>query len=265
MQPAIDVSPQARNQSPTVARFAITSRIQPAITQSLILAERFHQALCSKLNDGESSAALTGLDNHGKPLTGNEHVYFLPECDPQGYITHMTLHARWSFDPTACRVLGDIRRVWSAERFDVDIVLLGTGQPEDFISASPYYRAAKSWVSLTPFIPVRHAKITRTGTPKLDPESGFQIGSPEHDCLRLLKLMGSDLPEARVELLGSRIRHGLRDIPCLNFQRQRRTGEGVRAGIRGYALKIEFAEPTSMPFGLGYAAHFGLGLFVPAE
>lgn len=244
-----------------------SSRDWPSITQSLSLAERFHQALCSKLKEGERSPALTGLDEQGNPLTGNDHTYFLPECDAHGYVTHMTLHAKRGFDAAACRVLGRLRKVWGAEGFDVEIVLLATGQPADFTSTSsnafPYFRPARSWVSLTPFIPVRHAKSSRTGTPKLDPENGLQIGSPEHDCSRLLKLVAPDLPEARVSLLGTRIQHGLRDIPCLDFQRQRRTGEGTRAGVRGYALRLDFAEDVSLPLGLGYAGHFGMGLFAP--
>lgn len=266
---ASEIPPRRSRALLTVARFAITSKVQPSITQSLSLAERFHQALCSKLREGERSPALTGLDEQGSPLTGNDHVYFLPECDAHGYVTHMTLHAKRGFDDAACRALGRLRKVWGAEGFDVEIVLLATGQPEDVTSTpqntSPYFQPAQSWVSLTPFIPVRHAKSSRTGTPKLDPDNGLQIGSPEHDCWRLLKLIDSDSTVTRVSLLGSRIQHGLRDIPCLDFQRQRKTGNGVRAGVQGYALRIDFAEKASLPFGLGYASHFGLGLFVPAQ
>jgi CRISPR-associated protein Csb2 len=259
-------SPQRRTLAfPTVARFAITSKVQPSITQSLSLAERFHQALCSHLRVGEQSQALTGLDEAGKPLTGNDHVYFLPESDRHGYITHMTLYARCGFDDAACRVLGRLRKVWGAEGFDVQIVLLATGQPRDFAEASPYFQKARTWVSLTPFIPVRHAKSTHAGIPKNDSEKNVQIGSPEHDCWRLLEIVMPDLQVDRVSLIGLRIKTGLRDIPCLDFQRQRKTGRGTRAGNRGYSHQNDFAENVSLPLGLGYAGHFGLGLFVPAD
>jgi len=261
--PSSAASQRRTTKPPTVARFAITSKVQPSITQSLSLAERFHQAVCSHLRKGEQSPALTGLDENGAPLTGNDHVYFLPECDGHGYITHMTLHARRGFDDAACRVLGRLRKVWGAEGFDVQIVLLATGQPEDFGSASPYFRKARTWVSLTPFIRVRHAKATHSGTPKIDAERNLQIGSPEHDCWRLLEIVAPDLPVINVSTLGLRIKHGLRDIPCLDFQCQRKTGGGTRAGNRGDALRIEFAKEVSLPLGLGYGAHFGLGLFVP--
>jgi CRISPR-associated protein Csb2 len=260
--------PSKRSQQPTVARFAIVSKVPPAITQALSLGERFHQALCSRLTDRQKSPTLTGCDDSGAPLTGNKHVYFLPECDAHGYITHMTLHAPGGFDDAACRAFGQLRKVWGTEGFDVKIVLLATGYAEDFEIASPYFRKAKTWRSLTPFVPVRHPKATRKGVKKIDPEKRVQIGSPEHDCWRLIEAVrnasNQNLPVARVSPIGTRIKHGLRDIPCLDFQCQRRTGNGTRADHRGYALEIEFSEKTSLPLGFGYAAHFGLGLFVPA-
>lgn len=253
---------------PTVARFALVSKVQPAITQSLSLSERFHQALCKRL-DGAHSPALTGVDKNGAPLTGNQHVYFLPECDAYGYITHMTLHAPGGFDADACRALASLGKVWGTEGFDVKIVLLAIGQPSDFESdaphASPYFRKAKVWRSLTPFVPVRHAKATRTGIAKLDSANGLQIGSPEHDLLRLLELVAPEAKPLHVQNLGARLDVGLRSIPALDFQRQRRHGGGTRGDHRGFALQIEFERPTTFPLALGYSSHFGLGLFVPVS
>ena len=254
---------QRRKSLPQVARFAIVSKVPPSITQSLSLAERFHQALCSKLKDGPNSPSLTGQDENGAPLTGNTHVYFLPECDKHGYVTHMTLYARSGFDEAACRALGKLREVWGTEGFAVKIILLATGQLDDFSMVSPYFYKAKTWVSLTPFIPVRHPKATRSGVVKMDENKHLQIASPEHDCWRLLELIAPELPVVNVKLLGTRINYELRNIPCLDFQRNRRIGNGTRAGNCGYALRIEFEKKVSLPFGLGYGAHFGLGLFVP--
>lgn len=253
---------------PTVARFALAAKVPPSITQSLSLAERFHQSLCKQLGN-VSSPALTGVDANGQPLTGNAHAYFLPECDLHGYVTHVTVHAPCGFTEEDSRALSRLRKVWSIEGkgAEIDVILLATGQTADFNPASPYFRPARVWRSLTPFVPVRHAKATRTGVAKLDPLNGLQIGSPEHDCLRLLSLMTPELPTplAKLGKPSNRISAGLRGIPCLDFQRQRRHGDGTRGDHRGYALQIEFAQPATIPFGLGYAAHFGLGLFVPVE
>lgn len=269
---AFKIAPASRRHTirktvlPTVARFALTAKVPPGITQSLSLAERFHQTLCKHLGNA-TSPALTGLDQNGQPLKGNQHAYFLPECDLHGYVTHVTVHAPCGFKPEDSRALSRLRKVWSIEGkgAEIDVILLATGQPADFNPASPYFRPASVWRSLTPFVPVRHAKSTRTGIPKIDPSNELQIGSPEHDCLRLLALAKADFSAAKVGVLGSRIKVGLREIPAMDFQRQRRTGGGARGDNRGYALKIEFQHPSSLPLGLGYAAHFGLGLFVPVD
>ena len=260
--------PHKRATTVTVARFAIVSKVPPSITQALSLGERFHQGLCSRLKDGEQSPNLTGCDKDQNPLTGNEHAYFLPECDQHGYVTHMTVYAPGGFDDAACRAFGRLNKVWGTEGFDLNVVLLATGHETDFATVSPYFQKAKTWRSLTPFVPVRHAKATRSGVPKLDPENQLQIGSPEHDCRRLMKLRASEklpLPVRRVTTLDTIIGCGLREIPCMDFHRQRRTGEGTSAGNRGYSLKVEFEQAVSLPSGFGYAAHFGLGLFVPAD
>lgn len=248
-----------REKLPTVARFGITSKVPPSITQALSLSERFHQALCKHLPDEKPSASIVGLDENRTPLTGNNHNFFLPECDMHGYVTHMTMHAPCGFEEAACRAIGRIRRVWGIEGFDIDIVLLATGHAADFANASPFFKRSKTWVSLTPYVPVRHPKS------KIDPETGLITGSPEQDCWRLIKLIDPNTPSFQVSNLGTRIRHRLRDIPCLDFQRQRKTGIGKRAGSAGHALRLDFEDEVSLPFGVGYASHFGLGVFVPIE
>ncbi len=249
---------------PTVARFALTAKVPPGITQSLSLAERFHQALCKHL-DGVASPALTGVDESGRPLVGNAHAYFLPECDHHGYVTHVTVHAPCGFSAADSRALSRLRKVWSIEGkgAEIDVILLATGQASDFNPASPYFRPSRVWRSLTPFVPVRHAKATRTGVAKIDPANGLQIGSPEHDCLRLLSLALPAVKPVAIKILGSRLSVGARSIPALDYQRQRRHGGGTRGDHRGFALELQFAQPTALPLGLGYAAHFGLGLFTP--
>lgn len=270
ISPVSPVRPKIFSHQPDVARYAIVSKVPPGITQALSLAERFHQALCSKLKN--STSILTGLDSEGNPLQDNNHVYYLPECDSKGYVTHMTLHAPGGFDEAACRVLGKLHRVWGIEGFDIDIILLATGTKEDFTIASPYFEKSRTWRSITPFIPVRHPKATRTGVLKTDSTKGdLQIGSAEHDCWRLIQVVAKslklELPVTAVTLYerGNRIKHGLREIPCLDYQLRRRTGTGNRAGSSGYALHLEFAEPVSLPLGFGYGGHFALGLFLPDE
>jgi CRISPR-associated protein Csb2 len=47
-----------------------------------------------------------------------------------------------------------------------------------------------------------------------------------------------------------------------HYVRRRQRGGGPPAVDVGYALRLRFAEPVQGPLTLGYASHFGLGLFV---
>jgi CRISPR-associated protein Csb2 len=49
-------------------------------------------------------------------------------------------------------------------------------------------------------------------------------------------------------------------IAMRHFVRVRRSGQAPPENF-GYALRITFAEPVAGPLCLGYASHFGLGLF----
>lgn len=116
------------------------------------------------------------------------------------------------------------------------------------------------WVSRTPFVPTRHAKRTRAGVPKRD-ASGLQIGSPEHELRRLLGLAGFPEPVA-VEPAGF-TRLSRREVPWQEFQCRRIGGKGRRVAYDrgGYGFRIEFAEAVRGPVAVGYASHFGIGMF----
>ncbi len=119
---------------------------------------------------------------------------------------------------------------------------------------------ASTWVSRTPFIPARHLKATRAGAPKLD-STGLQIGSPEHELRRLLRLEGFPEPVAVepmsfTELAGKR-------VGWASFNMARSSGEGRRAGSAGYGFRVEFPEAVRGPVAVGYGAHFGMGGFEP--
>jgi CRISPR-associated protein Csb2 len=87
---------------------------------------------------------------------------------------------------------------------------------------------------------------------------GLQIGSAEHDLRRLLgnqsELLKSATPLSH-NLIGT--------VEWRRFKTYRKTGFGNRGGCPPTGFILEFGEPVPGPFALGYASHFGLGLFVP--
>jgi CRISPR-associated protein Csb2 len=255
---------------PTVARFAVVSQSPPQLTETIILADRVHAALVS-LSNGLS--IFSGCDDQGRPLQGNRHAHVFCESNKGlgkgtcGEITHITIYAPMGFESEDQRALQNLNEVWSGDEIRVKLLLLGLGLQQDFGGLDlgrgqcPLLVSSRSWVSRTPFVPTRHPKISRAGAIKRD-STGLQIGSPEHELVRLLGLAGFPVPVA-VERVAGTVLCG-REVAWQEFQCRRSGGEGRRAAYdRGYGFRIEFAEEVRGPVAVGYASHFGMGVFMP--
>jgi CRISPR-associated protein Csb2 len=245
---------------PTVARFAVSSAVLPRLTRAVSVAERIHQSLV-KFSD--QAPVFTGKA-HGQPLQGHQHAFIFCEANgPRDAITHVTVHAPMGFDDAPRHALEVLARsgVWGHGGHDLQLVLLGLGDAGTFADC-PLFGPAKVWRSLTPFVSTRHPKTHRDGRPKLDAD-GWWLGSPMQDLRRLLTEAGRPLP-TKLEPLDT-IPVGSRRLRPLEFQTDRFHGEGRRGSQAGAAFKLTFAEHVTGPLALGYGAHFGLGLFVPAD
>jgi CRISPR-associated protein Csb2 len=257
---------RAKSELPTAARYAVASQVPPRLTESLSFADRVRTALMSR-SCGE--AVFSGKAPDGEPLQGNQHAFILPEANgAHGRITHVTLYAPMGFNEAARNAMDTLHNVWGRGGHGVQLVLLGVGAPGDFAGTArgagqcPLFVERDTWISRTPFIPTRHGKTRGDGTPKLD-ERGLHIGSPEHDLRRLLRT--ASLPEpVSVEPIDS-TELGGRLVRWLEFRTQRCRGEGKRSMNRGFGFRVVFPRAVRGPIAVGYAAHFGMGAFEPAE
>lgn len=256
----------------TVARYAVTSQRPPRLTETIIFAETIHRALV-ELSNG--SRVFTGCDSSHRPLQGHAHAHIFSESNPGygrcglGEITHITVFAPMGFGLLEQEALQRLKEVYIDRESSLQLALLGLGGPEDFAGTDPergqcpLLARARSWVSHTPFLPTRHPKATRANVPKVD-GTGFQIGSPEHELLRLLELAGFPEPEAMEPVRCTRV--GGREIPWHDFVRRREMdGRKPAANGAGYGFRIEFPEPVQGPVAVGYASHFGMGGFWVGE
>jgi CRISPR-associated protein Csb2 len=103
---------------------------------------------------------------------------------------------------------------------------------------------ATEWTSITPFVPPRYLK--KRGKNTLEGQIIAELvarGHPEPTDIRVLN------PREDAQQL--RLRH---------FVRSRRHGPAAPIDI-GFSLALCFAQPLRGPLCLGYACHFGLGLF----
>jgi CRISPR-associated protein Csb2 len=250
---------------PTVARYALAGQVLPRLTDTVFEAERIRTAL---LSQSGAAPVFSGRDPvTGALLTGHRHAFFIPEANGRhGHITHITLYARMGFDDLARAALERLNRVWQRSGHDLQMVLLGVGDPEDFAGTRaeagqcPLLVAADTWESRTPFVPTRHPKSRRTGQQEVD-EHGLIVGSPEHDLVRLLIGQGFPRPHKTERMSATSL--GGKPTRWLAFRTERRKGHGRRAGLHGVGFRVTFSSPIRGPLAVGYGAHFGLGCFVP--
>lgn len=258
------VRPARQQKKPvTVARFAIASTVLPRITQAISVAERMHQTLAKRADGKACARVFIGKEANGEPLKGHQHTHIFCELgEKRDSIGFITLYAPMGFDHEAQQVIEDVQRkaLWGHGGHDLELILLGFGDVDTF--DIPIFGQAKRWVSLTPFVPTRHAKHYADGRPKLD-ESGWPIGSPAQDLRRLLKEdhgvtpKSISPPDTKITVRPDR------SLRTLEFQTERNHGNGRRGHQSGVGLTIEFDQEIQGPIALGYASHFGLGLFVP--
>lgn len=242
-------SSRARTTAPTVARFAIRSAVLPRLHDALSICERLRKAAMSQ-SQHVSGHARSVFSGHGLEVTQHGHAMYLASCEKRendGFIDHLLIRARNGFDEEDVVALQRLRRLWGKGGHDLELILIGLGQPADFGgTASPRTRlmgASRVWESVTPFVPPRHPKMVR-GVLADSIEDQLRRG-----CGQLLGVTPS-----RVEPF-----EGRRDWH--RFRRRRLEGGGRRGPDRAFGVRLVFDQPVSGPIALGYGAHFGLGVF----
>tara|TARA_R110002072_G_scaffold303099_1_gene493392 strand:- start:89230 stop:90894 length:1665 start_codon:yes stop_codon:yes gene_type:complete len=243
----------------------------PHVTRTLPQAELMHRALVGRAGHGGRvhCPELTGKDEHGQPLReGHQHAHVLPlDLDGDQHLDHVLVFTRRADDggmllgEVAQQAIAGLRKTWTKGRdADLQVSLIGRGTvdslrrlPEPLTSGinSLLGEAAGSrfWISATPFVPPRYLK--RNGKNTLEGQIAAELASrglPELVRFELLTQSASEPDHERARILRHHVRvrgHGGQAPPM----------------DAGFALKIELARPCSGPLLLGYASHFGLGLF----
>ncbi|MGH7214630.1 MAG: type I-G CRISPR-associated protein Csb2 [Tepidisphaeraceae bacterium] len=233
----------------------------PSVTRTLPQAELFHRAIIGRAGRGQSIQCpeLTGKDAQGKPLReGHRHAHIFPlalDLDNDRHIDHILIFAPMGLSETARRAISTLRRTWTKGGVgEMQLAVVGKGSLDDLRQLPDRVGAklealigpkvgARSWTSLTPFVPPRFLK-----------KSG-----KSNDLVRQVnaELRSRGLPEASVGITPWHLpeSHKLR-----HYVRVRKRGAPPPQDL-GYLLRLSFAEPVPGPIALGYASHFGLGTF----
>lgn len=231
----------------------------PPCSRTLPQAELLHRAMVARVGKGRpvTCPELTGRDEYGVPLKdGHSHAHILPvDLDRDGHLDHIMIHAPMGLGEMAQLAIRRLRRTWTKGGVgEMQIAVAGIGGLDALRSLpNPFSlriesilaprEGAKTWISMTPFVPPRFAK--RSGVNTLLGQINAELKSRKLPTVEDLEV----LPWIEERLA---LRH---------FIRSRSRG-GVPPPVDiGYALRLRFSQPILGPLVLGYASHFGLGMF----
>jgi len=227
----------------------------PQVTRTLPQAELHHQALAGWLGKAgldELGRVLIGCDSSGNPLEGHRHAHICPlDLDGDGHLDHILIYAKEGLNDAAQQALRGVRRTWSKGKSDLYLGIALAGEidslrrvpgpeGEKLRAVLGPKAGAREWVSHTPFVPSRYLK---------------KQGKNSLEGLVAQELEWRGLPAAEVEIdqpASLQFRHYI-------FHRGKKASQPAQRV--GLSLKLSFKEAVAGPISIGYASHFGLGLF----
>lgn len=243
----------------TLVRYAVVGTIRPPVTDALRIGDMARTACMSRygrMMDRCVSYMFAGKDADGQPLADHMHASYLPTCEVHaGEIDHLTVMAPGGFDRHELDVLFGLKRLYGRGLPIVRLVFQGCGTRDDFDSV-PILQKARKWVSITPMILTRHAKYRGTGNTKR------LVDGPEEQVRReLAARYGNAYDPHDVIIDGNHTAMYKTDARPADFYRWR--SHGSIGDKRPYKVRLEFEEEVRGPISLGYASHYGLGMFMP--
>jgi len=285
-----------------LASNAKNREVLPPVTRAVPRAETFRAALLwihrqhSRCFSGKSEDGVPLRDAHS-------HASYLPiSLHRGGHIDHVVVHAKMGFGSTEREALRSLRHVWEKkldrgrsagphaavgrdDRVDDSVLfvtLVGVGEPKDFARDVRALRTSKVWTSATPFVPARFLKPR--GTSSLEGQVQAELAArhlPPAERIEVECQSGCyapidafwDLREQRhpgaVALLGDGAPPRPASAPPALATRWRHFVARRRNPLKrppvpiAVGLRLTLATAVAGPISLGYASHYGLGLFVP--
>lgn len=185
------------------------------------------------------------------------HAFWLPDPNQHGEIEHVLVHAPGGWSPEAMRVLAALQQLNRSEGEPLRLMLEGFGKASLFDRFTFMTGESAEWRSVTPYLHPWHLKKPEMRTP--DATAAAILGQLRREWHG----RGTGLPEIMdIRELPS-VRHGGRALRPLHFHRFRRKRGLTQPDTLGRILELYFAQPIRGPLALGFACHFGLGLFAP--
>ena len=252
-----------------VVRLALSAGPLPPVGDTLRwgdVARRAAMSRYGRLNGGRTSAALSGKDPGGRPLRGHRHTFYLPtDEDGDGRLDHITLVTPGGLDAVEVTAVASMDALsLGGMRRSVHVSVEGIGTVGDFRDVLPIFGVSSSWRSLTPYVLPRHVKFRgprdangwRRMVDGPEDQVAREVAARWPEGPRLIRVERGDAHEPIHPMIPGSA-EGLRPF---EFFRHRNAGSN---GGGAFNFLLDWTEPVSGPVALGFACHYGLGLFVP--
>ena len=228
----------------------------PMRRMSLPQCEQLHRRLVGIASKqlGDCPSELTGRDSQRQPLkTPHRHAHvFALDLDGDQRIDHFLIYARMGLSSTSQEAIRLVRQAHTKGQGAMRLALAAQGDfadlTKDIPKLVPLMGKARRWLSTTPFVPPRYLK--KSGANTLEGQIRSELAARGFSTALAIRIIAVNS-----------------DDPYADEARQQRHFKRVRAKSPpkqdvAFTVELTFDEPVAGPIALGYASHFGLGLFV---
>ncbi|MFA7521887.1 MAG: type I-U CRISPR-associated protein Csb2 [Halothiobacillaceae bacterium] len=231
----------------TTVRLALYGKPLPRIEDAVKIGEITRLAAIRAAGQDNAARVPSVISGHDMPRDNRHgHAFYLPEDDDgDGHIDHVLIHAPAGFAPDSLRAFDAMKKLWSGAAGEWSVMLEGYGETADW-PESHYLGSAVEWISVTPYL---HPWFRKK-----------QFGV-EDQIRRECRERGVPEP-IEIERIPFLEIHGRQRRP-VHFHRFRRKRGLTQPDRQGSFFRLRFPQPLEGPLALGFASHFGLGLFRP--
>ncbi len=238
-----------RAQAPTVTavNFILDGKPLPRVEDSLRIGELMRIATMGqcKCAFGEGNIPPT-FSGHGLPDNNrHRHAFYLPwDSNDDGKLDRVLVYAPDGMNEDEQRALFKVEKLWDRSGTKWQLAFEGCGNLD---VAAPLTRRSSAWESVTPYLHPWHIK------------KNFSI---EDQIRRECRERGIAEPVAveSFDEVGVGRDRKRRAVHFHRFRSRRVLHQPDRVG--GF-WRLTFADPVEGPLALGFACHYGLGLFRP--
>ena len=245
----------------TLIRYAVVGTLNPSIKDTLRIGDVARSACMSrygKRKNQENSATFSGKDGKGCFLKNHEHAFYLPTYETQNVkIDHLTIIASKGFNKDELDVLFSLKKLYRHNLVDIHLIFQGCGTLDNFYDI-PILQKNNKWISATPLILSRHIKY------KGKKNDRRIVDGPEEQIRNEIeKRYGKGYKLKNIIVCDDQTNMNKTLIKPFDFFRWRK--HGSIGNDKPYKVQLEFQEKVRGPITLGYASHFGLGMFIPVD